>query len=112
MNMSQLAARMGIARPGVNRLIRNEMSGSITLASLQKAADAMDCDVRYVLEPRRPLSEIVYNQAVAKAQATVSRVNGSQALEASALDSGSLSRAVVDLTKEFEVQRPSDLWDD
>ncbi len=40
------------------------------------------------------------------------RVNQSQALEASAIDAGSLSKAITDLAKELEVTRPSGLCND
>ena len=112
MTKTQLAKRIGIARPSLNQLETNEISGSITVASLQNAANALDCDLQYVLVPRQPLSEMVREQAIKRAQQRLSRVNQSQALEASAIASENLSDAVADLAKELEVQRPTDLWND
>ncbi|NNF17640.1 MAG: helix-turn-helix domain-containing protein, partial [Gammaproteobacteria bacterium] len=51
MTKTQLAKRMGIPRPNLNQLEANEISGSITIASLQKAANALGCEFRYVLMP-------------------------------------------------------------
>ena len=109
---TQLARRMGIARPNLNALEKNEISGSITLASLQKAADTLECELRYVLVPKCSLSETVRKQALHRAQQKLSRVNQSQALEASAMEPASLSQAIADLAQELEVQRPTDLWND
>ena len=112
MTKTQLARRMGIARPSLNRLEANEVNGTITVASLRKAADALGCDLQYVLVPRQPLSLMVGNQALRRAQQKLSRINQSQALEASAIDSDSLSEAITDLARELEMQRTTDLWND
>lgn len=112
MTKTQLAKRMGIARPGINQLETNEMSGSITVASLQNAAEALGCELRYVLVPKASLKETVNKQALRRAQQKLGRVNQSQALEASAMESTNLQDATTDLAKELEVRRPTDLWND
>lgn len=47
-----IAQRMGVQRQSYARFETNEASGAISLNTLQKAADAMDCDVVYYLVPR------------------------------------------------------------
>ncbi len=112
MTKTQLAKRMAIARPSLNRLESNEVKGAITLASLRNAADALGCDLQYVLVPRQPLEKIVAEQARRRANQKLGRINQSQALEASAIDTGSLSDAISDLAKELEIQRPTEIWND
>ena len=112
MSKTQLAKRVGIARPSLDELESNELKETITLASLHKVANALGCDVQYVLVPRRPLEQIIAQRALRKASTKLGRVNQSQALEASALEAATLSDAVVDLAKEYEVNRPADLWND
>lgn len=112
MTKTQLADRLGIARTGVNRLESNELKDSITLASLNKAAEALGCELQYVFVPRKPLENMVWEQALRRAREKLARINQSQALEASAMESRSLSRAVTDLAKEIELRRPADLWND
>ena len=112
MTKTQLAKRMGIARPNLNQLAANEISGSITISSLQKAAEALGCELRYALVPKAALSEMVNDQALRRARQKIGRVNQSQALEASALESANLREAIADLAKELEVRRPADLWND
>jgi predicted DNA-binding mobile mystery protein A len=112
MNQTQLAKRMGITRPSLAQLEDNETKDTATLAALQRAADALGCDLRYVLVPREPLAEMVANQALHRARQKLGRVNQSQALEASAMAADSFSAAVADLAKELELERPSDLWND
>lgn len=112
MSKTQLAKRVGITRPSLDELESNETREAITLASLHRVADALECDLQYVLVPRKPLEKQVAEQALKKATSRLGRVNESQALEASALEASSLSRAITDLAKELEVTRPSGLWND
>ena len=112
MTKTQLADRLEIARTGVNRLEANELKGTITMASLSKAAEALGCELQYVLVPRKPLRDMVAEQALKRARDKLGRINQSQALEASAMESQSLSRAITDLAQEIEVKRPADLWND
>ena len=49
MNLSQLALRMNITRQSVTRLEANEAAGTITIRSLQKLAEALDCKFVYEL---------------------------------------------------------------
>ncbi len=112
MSKTQLANRIGVTPPSVFELESNEVKETITLSSLSKVADALGCDLQYVLVPRRPLGKLISEQALKKATMKLGRVNQSQALEASALEADSLSRAIADLAKEFEVNRPTGLWND
>lgn len=112
MSKTQLAKRTGVTRPSLDELESNEVKETITLASLRKVADALGCDLHYALVPRKPLERQIAEQALKKASSRLGRVNQSQALEASALDADSLSRAIADLAKELEVTRPSGLWND
>ncbi|HEY4300117.1 MAG TPA: helix-turn-helix domain-containing protein [Candidatus Didemnitutus sp.] len=47
-----VAKRMGVQRQSYARLEKTETRGAISLSTLQKAAEAMDCDVVYYLVPR------------------------------------------------------------
>ncbi len=112
MGTTQLATRMGITRPSLNQLETNEVSDKITLASLRNAAGAMDCDLHYVLVPRQSLEKMVADQAKQRALKKLGRINQSQALEASAMETESFNKVVMDLAKEIEINRPADLWNE
>jgi predicted DNA-binding mobile mystery protein A len=112
MNKVQLAKRMGVSHASVNQLEANEVSGSITVSRLQRAAEALNCEFAYVFIPKSSLSEMVHEQALKRARQKLTRVNQSQALEASAIGSKELSDAIADLAREIEVQRAADIWND
>lgn len=81
MSASDLGERMGTSHVSVLRLEKNEREGSVGLETLGRAADALDCDLVYVLVPRRPLDVMVAEQAEAKARAVLVSVGHSMLLE-------------------------------
>lgn len=82
MTEAQLAERMGISQSTLHRLESSEASGTIGLESLRRAAEALDCEVAYVLVPRVSLEATVNARAHGLARAELERVSQSMALEA------------------------------
>ena len=65
MSTAQLAQRMGVRQPSVVGLERSEEEGRIELASLRRAAEALDCTLVYALVPNQPLAATVRERALA-----------------------------------------------
>jgi predicted DNA-binding mobile mystery protein A len=97
MRAEDLADRMGISQPSLSRLESNERIGTVQLDTLQRAADALECDVVYALVPRRSLDEMVNDQARTRALERLGRVAHTMALEDQALSNEQLERRVRDL---------------
>lgn len=53
---SVLGRKLGMSHAGVRKLEAAEAAGVITLASLYKLAQALECDLRYALVPRTTLA--------------------------------------------------------
>jgi predicted DNA-binding mobile mystery protein A len=81
MSTGQLAQRLGSRQPWVLQLEKAEVKGTVTLASLRKAADALGCDLVYALVPRKPLEQMVHDQADKVAKQEMATVSHSMALE-------------------------------
>ena len=64
----QLARRLGMRPSSVADLEKNEAEGRITLATLRRAAEAMDCTLIYALAPKKPLRSMVAEAALAAAE--------------------------------------------
>lgn len=58
-----LARRMGIAPSSLSALEDSETADTISLNSLRRAANAMDCDLVYAIVPRAELGEVLKNRA-------------------------------------------------
>lgn len=82
MTTRQLAERMGVAQSTIVAMEQSEVDGKITLNSLQRAAEALDCELRYVLVPRQELQTKVEQQAALVAKKNISRVAHTMSLEA------------------------------
>lgn len=87
MTTRQMASRMGIAQGSLTAMEASEMSGSIRLDTLRKAAAAMNCSLVYALVPNAPLEQIVQEQAEKVAAEHLSPVEHSMLLENQSLDS-------------------------
>src|SRR5438876_11107495 len=81
MTTRQLANAVGVTQSAVVDAERNEGKGDITLATLQRYASALGCEVSYVLIPKRPLEQLLEERAELVAREQVSRVRHSMALE-------------------------------
>ncbi|HEX4431826.1 MAG TPA: mobile mystery protein A [Frankiaceae bacterium] len=81
MSLADLGQRMGIAAQSVAALEAAERSGGIKLDSLRRAADALDCDLAYVLLPRHSLEATVRKAAVAVVEREAAAVQQTMRLE-------------------------------
>lgn len=54
--LAQMAKKMGVSPTSIAHLERSEASDTISLKSLRKYADELDCDLVYYLKPRSTLS--------------------------------------------------------
>lgn len=90
MTTDDLATRMRVAQSSVTRLEKSEKARTIRLDTLARAADAMECDLVYALVPRRPLDDIVSDQAGRRAMEQLRRLGHTMALEEQELDSARL----------------------
>lgn len=82
MTEAQLGERMGTRQSSVHGLERSEADGTIRLETLRRAAEALDCELAYVLVPRRPLEETVVGRARQLARDELARVGHTMSLEA------------------------------
>lgn len=109
MSNRAVAQRLRISHPTLLKLERSEQLGTITLASLRKAADALDAELVYAIVPRRGLRETISARARAVALDRVAPVAQSMAMEGQRLSAQQINRQVGELARELE-ERPRDLW--
>ena len=86
MTTTQLGRRMGITQSSLSLLEQSEINGSIRLATLQRAAEAMNCTLVYAVVPNTSLEEIVQAQAKKVAAEQLAPVEHTMSLENQSLD--------------------------
>lgn len=110
MSTVALARRLGITHAGVRKLESSESSEAITLASLRKLAEALDCELRYELIPRTSLKEQLQARAEKVAQERLRPIAHSMALEDQAVQ-GSVNKLQMDQeVKNLLEGSRRDLW--
>jgi predicted DNA-binding mobile mystery protein A len=111
MTAVQLAKRLRMSSQGVLGLEKREVAGSITIATLEKAARALDCDLRVVFVSNRGIEETVRQRALKKAREERNQVVHTMGLEAQSKG----VREALDLEKiaeSWRTTRRTRLWDD
>jgi predicted DNA-binding mobile mystery protein A len=110
MSTTELASRMGVSQSRIPEIERGEVSGSLKLDTLERAAHALDCDLVYALVPRTTLDESVRTQARRKAEARLTGIRHNMRLEDQTVGQDDTDDLVRDLTDELIDRRG--LWTD
>lgn len=110
MTADQLARRLRIKQPTLSRLEASESQGTITLESLHKAAEALDCELVYALVPRHTLRQQLETRAREFARERVARVAHTMHLEDQAVADEHLRRQAEELVTQILRKPPRDLW--
>lgn len=110
MAQRDLGARMGIAESTLARIEANERAGSIQINTLQRAAEALDCEFVYALVPRRPLDDVVMEKARERVADLMATVTHTMLLE-DQKPSGAAIDKLRDDTATKRINRPG-LWND
>lgn len=109
MTATQFAARLQVSQPRISALEKGEVDGSVTLASLQRAAEALDCTLVYALVPRLPLETLLMERAREVATKKVSRIDQTMRLENQGVDAKELESECDRLARSL-AETPRRLW--
>jgi predicted DNA-binding mobile mystery protein A len=108
MSSTELAARLGVSQQTVPDLERSEIHDTIKLETLRRTANALECDLVYVLLPRRPLNDIVRDQARRKAAQLLAGVAHHGRLEDQTVDERDTAAQLDELASRYIDRRG--LW--
>lgn len=110
MSAAQLAARMGARQSTVAKMERTEEEEGISLQSLRRAAEALDCTLVYAFVPHESLEATLKLQALRRAEQMVGRVERSMALEAQSRDREVIAEEVEELAAELVRTLSREIW--
>lgn len=110
MSMRQLADRLGVSQSRIVKIEQDELSGALTIKTLEKIADKLDCVFVYGFAPRSTLENTVRNQAACIARERMNKISHHMYLEAQELTNHH-SKATFENMVEEILETPSKLWD-
>lgn len=108
-----LASLMGLAQPNIHQLELSEQKQTITLASLQKAAESMDCDLVYMFVPKAPyknFDEILEKRSLALAMKISKGVVHTMSLEEQKVSEEITDYQIKNLASELKQNLDSRMW--
>ena len=111
MSTRQLAKRLNASQSVVTSAERNELAHTITLAQLDKLADALGCKVIYSLIPETSLEAMVNERAEAIAKSQVSMVQHTMRLEDQSTSDYFSEQQVNTIKQKLLDGKWSKLWD-
>jgi predicted DNA-binding mobile mystery protein A len=112
MTTAQLARRIGVTQPRIIELEKAEISGTVTLHSLQRAAEALGCQVIYALVPNRPLAEVVRARAELIAEKQLVSVRHTMSLEDQTVQDKEANKELRQQFVQELLRKPARLWDE
>jgi predicted DNA-binding mobile mystery protein A len=119
LNMSarQLGQRMGVSSSTVRDMERREVEGTITLATLQRAAEAFDLKLFYLFVPKEEasldnaLQALIEKRAREVATEIIRRSAKTMQIEDQATSQTVNDDNIREMAAKLEVELPGSLWD-
>ena len=114
MSGAQLARKMGVTRALISQAESNEISGSVTMKTMQTMAEAMGCRFVYaVLPPKgKETEDVIFAQAMKWAQRAVEHANTQMALENQSLPKGPREDQLQRLARQLASEMAPGFWND
>lgn len=112
MSARALGTRVGLAQSRIALIEKGEIEGTITLNTLKKVADGLECDFVYFLMPRDgSLSRLREKQAYKKAAALDAYAELHMTLEGQSTSSSYQNASIEKLKEEYLKTWPRDFWE-
>lgn len=112
MTGEQLANRLEVNKQRVARIESDEHKGNLTIKTMERVAEALDCVFVYGFVPRHSLEQTVKNQAERIAQKRVNRVSHTMKLEKQQLNQSEEQASLADTVDSLVSAPPKDFWDE
>lgn len=103
MSGAELAARLEMDPSALLRLEQSERQRRIQLNTLDRVAQALDCEVAYALVPRRPLDAVVDERARQLARQEVLGVDHTMALEDQRVDNAWVDQRIETVAEQLKI---------
>ena len=111
MTTAQLGKRLDVSQQRAAMIEKAEADGSITLKSLEQAAQSLGCRVVYVLYPEEPLHATMRARAETIADKQLRSVEQTMRLEDQSVADNNLRNDTRARLVEELLKRPARLWD-
>jgi len=112
MTTAQLGRRLGVSQPRVVEIEKAEVSGAITLNTLQRTAEALGCRLTYAFIPEKPLQDTVRQRAAQIAREKLVAVKQTMRLEDQSVHGKTADHELLRQFIDALLEHPARLWDE
>ncbi len=81
MTLKELASLAGLSLPTVAQVEKREAEGKVTIDTLKKLAEAMECEFVYAFVSKDDIPNLLHKKAIEKAQRTILKADTHMSLE-------------------------------
>ncbi len=110
MSMQDLAVRIGTIKQRVERIEKDELLGKVTLETMKKTAEALECEFVYFLVPKSSLEETLKNQALRASEVISNQVGTTMELEAQGTSVKTRKMLLERLAQELLLKGDRKIW--
>ena len=107
LTLSELAKLASLSTATVAQAERRECDGQVTLSTLKKMAESMDCELVYAFVPKKDLKTMIHDKAFEKARKALNLADLHMKLEDQKVD-GDENERIERLAKKFIDK--GDIW--
>lgn len=110
MTAKQLAGRLGVAQQAVARIEKDELAGAVTIKTMRRVAESLDCVFVCGFVPRSSLESTIRNQAERVAAKRLQQAAHTMTLEDQSLTQAENQKVLSEMVDELVVTLPPNLW--
>ncbi len=111
MSGRQLGFRLGLTQQSVARMEKDEVTGALTLKTLGRVAESLDCVLVYGIVPRESLESMVYDRARLIAHDRMKQVDQTMRLENQESGPGENEKIMEGMIEDLVDRMPTKFWD-
>ena len=111
MTAAQLAVRLNVSQSRVSALEKNEVRDALTLETIGRVAQALDCTFVYALVPNTSLEALVTEQIKKQVAEKLARVDHTMKLEAQGLPDAEIVAERERIINEVLKSNLRGIWD-
>ena len=110
MTAKQLAGRLGVAQQAVARIEKDELAGAVTIKTMRRVAESLDCVFVCGFVPRSSLESTIRNQADRVAAKRLQLAAHTMTLEDQSLTKAENQKVLSEMVDELVATPPPNLW--
>jgi predicted DNA-binding mobile mystery protein A len=110
MTAVQLAKRLHVSRSRIIKIESDECKQALTMKTLNSVAHALNCDFVYAFIPKKPLTQLLEEQAQMIANEQINRINHTMLLENQSLSQAQNKQQIAEIKNKLLSQSFKSLW--